>query len=116
MFAGRPQALEAPAGSSAARESPEGLALPPRGRDLERARHRTCPPRDGGDHAAQGIAEERWRREAAERERDELRRKLYGIRRGENPHRRPTSSRAGSDPPRCPRRSAGQYGGHGGVG
>jgi hypothetical protein len=81
MFADRLQALEAPAGSSAARESPEGSgATAGEGEiweelDTERARREMAETT-----LHEGIAEERWRREAAERERDELRRQLYGIR------------------------------------
>jgi chromosome segregation ATPase len=61
------------------RESPEGSGANA-GReelDTERARRETAETT-----LHEGMAEERRRREAAERERDELRRQLYGLREG----------------------------------
>jgi excisionase family DNA binding protein len=65
------------------RESPEGSGATAEGReireelDTERARRETAETT-----LHEGMAEERRRREAAERERDELRRRMYGLREG----------------------------------
>jgi hypothetical protein len=99
------------------RESPEGSgATAGRGEiweelDTERARRETAETT-----LHEGMAEERRRREAAERERDELRRKLYGTREGRESAQKADEQQGRGYP--NPLRSGlrGQYGGRGGVG
>jgi hypothetical protein len=67
--------LEAPASSSEARESPETVEAEQE-LGTERARHQMAE-----STMREGMDEERWRREEAERERDDLRRELLALRR-----------------------------------
>jgi hypothetical protein len=80
MFADRLQALEAPASSSEARESPEGSG--PTG-ELGELHEELGTERDRREMAEstlrEGMAEEQRRREEAERERDDLRRELHAL-------------------------------------
>jgi len=66
-----PPAIEPP---SEARESPETVEAEQE-LDTEQARHEMAE-----STLREGMDEERWRREEAERERDELRRELYALR------------------------------------
>jgi DNA repair exonuclease SbcCD ATPase subunit len=81
MFADRLQELEAPVTSSESRESDASLGPTDELEELreelgaEQARRETAE-----STLHEGMDEERWRREEAERERDELRRELHALR------------------------------------
>jgi hypothetical protein len=81
MFADRLQALEAPASSSAARESDE--SPDPTGGELDEVQEELAAEQDRREMAEttlhEGMAEEQRRREEAERERDALRRELFAL-------------------------------------
>ena len=117
MFAERLRELEAPVGSSEARESdvspgPSGELGELRGElDTERTRREMAE-----STLHEGMAEEQRRREQAERERDELRQELHALRESrDNPPRRP-SSRVGASPTPLREKLRRAYRGPGGAG
>jgi hypothetical protein len=66
---------EAPEAAETVEEAPDRAEAPEDELDTERARREMAE-----STMREGMAEERWRREEAERERDDLRRELYALR------------------------------------